>query len=93
MSNYIYTIDENEAEVLARYEGILAQKKDPHRYDTLPKDALALRAEPRTRATTYLSDVMRPLGRLLISSQGKSALTLTHQVCHYTTQILTARPQ
>lgn len=42
MSNYIYTIDENEAEVLARYEGILAQKKDPHRYDTLPKDALAL---------------------------------------------------
>ena len=42
MSNYIYTIDENEAEVLARYEGILAQKKDPHRYHTLPKDALAL---------------------------------------------------
>lgn len=42
MSNYIYTIDENEAEVLARYEGTLAQKKDPHRYDTLPKDALAL---------------------------------------------------
>lgn len=40
MSNYIYTIDENEAEVLARYEGILAQKKDPHRYDALPKDAL-----------------------------------------------------
>lgn len=42
MSNYIYTIDENEAEVLARYEGTLAQKKDPHRYDTLPKDVLAL---------------------------------------------------
>lgn len=41
MSNYIYTIDENEAEVLDRYEGILAQKKDPHRYDALPKDALA----------------------------------------------------
>ncbi len=41
MSNYIYTIDENEAEVLARYEGTLAQKKDPHRYDALPKDALA----------------------------------------------------
>ena len=35
MSNYIYTIDENEAEVLA-------QEKDPHRYDTLPKDVLAL---------------------------------------------------
>lgn len=34
-----------------------------------------------------MSDVMRPLGRLLISSQGKSALTLTHQVCHYTTYI------
>lgn len=42
MSNYIYTIDENEAEVLARYDGTLAQKKDPHRYDTLPKDDLAL---------------------------------------------------
>ena len=42
MSNYIYTIDENEAEVLVRYEGTLAQKKDPHRYDTLPKDDLAL---------------------------------------------------
>lgn len=42
MSNYIYTIDENEAEVLARYEGTLAQEKDPHRYDTLPKDVLAL---------------------------------------------------
>lgn len=40
MSNY--TIDENEAEVLDRYEGTLAQKKDPHRYDALPKDALAL---------------------------------------------------
>lgn len=38
MNNYI--IDENEAEVLDRYEGILAQKKDPHRYDALPKDAL-----------------------------------------------------
>ena len=31
MSNYIYTIDENEAEVLDRYEGTLAQEKDPHR--------------------------------------------------------------
>lgn len=40
MNNYI--IDENEAEVLDRYEGTLAQKKDPHRYDTLPKDDLAL---------------------------------------------------
>lgn len=42
MSNYIYTIDENEAEVLARYEGTLAQKKDPHRYDTLPKEDLTM---------------------------------------------------
>lgn len=39
MNNYI--IDENEAEVLDRYEGTLAQKKDPHRYDTLPKEDLA----------------------------------------------------
>lgn len=42
MSNYIYTIDENEAEVLARYEGTLAQKKDAYRYDTLPKEDLAM---------------------------------------------------
>lgn len=42
MNNNLYIIDENEAEVLNRYEGILAQEKDPHRYDTLPKDALAL---------------------------------------------------
>lgn len=41
MSDYIYTIDKNEAEVLDRYEGTLAQKKDPHRYDTLPKEDLA----------------------------------------------------
>lgn len=40
MNNYI--IDENEAEVLERYEGTLAQKKDPHRYDTLPKEDLAM---------------------------------------------------
>lgn len=42
MSNYIYTIDENEAEVLNRYEGTLSQTKAPYRYDTLPKDDLAL---------------------------------------------------
>lgn len=42
MNDGVYIIDEREAEILARYEGILAQKKDPHRYDTLPKDALAL---------------------------------------------------
>lgn len=42
MSNYIYTIDENEAEVLNHYEGTLSQTQDPHRYDTLPKDDLAL---------------------------------------------------
>lgn len=40
MNNYI--IDENEAKVLDRYEGTLAQKKDPHRYDTLPKEDLAM---------------------------------------------------
>lgn len=40
MNNYI--IDENEAEVLDRYEGTLAQKKDPHRYDTLPKEDLTM---------------------------------------------------
>lgn len=40
MNNYI--IDENEAEVLDRYEGTLAQKKDPHRYDTLPKEDLVM---------------------------------------------------
>ena len=42
MNDGVYIIDEREAEILDRYEGILAQKKDPHRYDILPKDALAL---------------------------------------------------
>ncbi len=42
MNNNLYIIDENEAEVLDRYEGTLAQKNDPYRYDTLPKDDLAL---------------------------------------------------
>lgn len=41
MNDGVYIIDEREAEILDRYEGILAQKKDPHRYDALPKDALA----------------------------------------------------
>lgn len=40
MNDGVYIIDEREAEILDRYEGILAQKKDPHRYDALPKDAL-----------------------------------------------------
>lgn len=40
MNNYI--IDENEAEVLDRYEGTLSQTKDPYRYDTLPKEDLAM---------------------------------------------------
>lgn len=42
MNNNLYIIDENEAEVLNRYEGTLSQTQDPHRYDTLPKDALVL---------------------------------------------------
>lgn len=41
MNDGAYIIDEREAEILDRYEGILAQKKDPHRYDALPKDVLA----------------------------------------------------
>ena len=42
MNDGVYIIDEREAEILDRYEGILAQKKDPHRYDALPKDALVV---------------------------------------------------
>ena len=42
MNDGVYIIDEREAEILDRYEGILAQKKDPHRYDTLPKEDLAM---------------------------------------------------
>lgn len=41
MSKERYIIDEREVELLARYEGTMAQEKDPHRYDTFEKETLA----------------------------------------------------
>lgn len=36
-----YIIDEQELELLNHYEGIMAQKNDPCRYDTFSKEVLA----------------------------------------------------
>ena len=36
-----YIIDEQEIELLNRYAGVMAQEKDPCRYDTFDKDTLA----------------------------------------------------
>ena len=35
-----YIIDKREVELLDRYEGTMAQNKDPHRYDTFTKETL-----------------------------------------------------
>lgn len=35
-----YIINEQELELLEQYEGIMAQRKDRHRYDTFEKDTL-----------------------------------------------------
>lgn len=36
-----YIVSDKELELLDRYEGIMAQKKDPYRYDTFDASALA----------------------------------------------------
>lgn len=41
MSKERYIIDEREVELLDRFEGIMEQKKDPHRYDSFDKASLA----------------------------------------------------
>ena len=40
MKHERYIINEQEIELLNRYEGTMAQRKDPHRYDTFSKDTL-----------------------------------------------------
>lgn len=37
-----YIIDEREVQLLDRYEGTMAQSKDPHRYDTFDAESLAM---------------------------------------------------
>lgn len=41
MSHGRYIVNEQEIKLLDRYEGILAQEKDSHRYDTFTKETLA----------------------------------------------------
>lgn len=41
MKNERYIIDEREIELLDRYEGIMKQTKDAHRYDSFDKETLA----------------------------------------------------
>lgn len=40
MKHERYIIDEREIELLDKYEGTMAQRKDPYRYDTFSKDTL-----------------------------------------------------
>jgi len=42
MKHERYIINEEEIELLDRYEGTMAQDKDPYRYDTFPAETLAL---------------------------------------------------
>lgn len=41
MEHKRYIVDEREIDLLDRYEGTMAQRKDPRRYDTFPKETLA----------------------------------------------------
>ena len=41
MEHKRYIVDEQEIDLLDRYEGIMAQRKDTHRYDTFSKETLA----------------------------------------------------
>jgi len=41
MKHERYIINDEEVELLDRYEGIMAQTKDPHRYDTFSAESLA----------------------------------------------------
>lgn len=41
MKHERYAISEEEAALLDRYEGVMAQRKDPYRYDTFPAETLA----------------------------------------------------
>lgn len=41
MKHERYIINEEEIELLDRYEGTMSQSKDPHRYDTFPAETLA----------------------------------------------------
>lgn len=45
-----YIIDEREVELLDKYEGIMAQKNDPCRYDSFPKESLAVFCRMKDRS-------------------------------------------
>ena len=50
MKHERYIINDEEIELLERYEGITNQRKDPHRYDTFPVEALAALCRMKDRS-------------------------------------------
>lgn len=50
MKHERYIINDEEIELLKRYEGITNQRKDPHRYDTIPVEALAALCRMKDRS-------------------------------------------
>ena len=52
MKHERYIINEEEIELLDRYEGTMAQDKDPYRYDTFPAETLQRKRGFRRRHST-----------------------------------------
>lgn len=50
MEHKRYIVDEREIDLLDRYEGTMAQRKDPHRYDGFSKETLAALCRMKDRS-------------------------------------------
>ena len=50
MKHERYIVNEEELALLDRYEGITAQIKDPYRYDTFPRESLAMICRMKDRS-------------------------------------------
>lgn len=50
MAHNRYIVDEREIDLLDRYEGTMAQRKNPHRYDILDKEALVALCKMKDRS-------------------------------------------
>lgn len=50
MAHNRYIVDEREIDLLDRYEGTMAQRKNPHRYDILDKETLVTLCKMKDRS-------------------------------------------
>lgn len=50
MEHKRYIVDDREIALLDRYEGTMAQRKDPHRYDIFQKETLATFCQMKDRS-------------------------------------------